>query len=227
MYRNRKCLMACVTEHKTADECTCTTSCLAHVPRTWRSSFSPRFCQLHFPVEPLVQCLLWQTGSVFKPSVSVSQLFVACIGPRRSAQYRGSCGSDGKCGRRQVYAAGGTDAGPARQRTRPSPSQHVQAPARSAVGKDFVNLSRDPGIRLTGQWYCGQSEGVTFAWLMETLPSVFIIQELRIISSQMVVMLPALCTGHALLPRNIMFLVIISVRGLSKLQGLVWPEGLG
>jgi hypothetical protein len=46
----------------------------------------------------------------------------------------------------------------------------------------------------------------------------------------MMVRLSALRTRRTLLPRNIiifMFLVLISVRGLSKPQGLVRPEGLG
>jgi hypothetical protein len=44
----------------------------------------------------------------------------------------------------------------------------------------------------------------------------------------MAVRLPALCTGHALPHRNIIFLLLllISVR-VSKPQGLVRPEGLG
>jgi hypothetical protein len=45
----------------------------------------------------------------------------------------------------------------------------------------------------------------------------------------MAVRLSALRTGRALLPRNIIFvlLVLTSVRGLSKPQGLVLPDGLG
>jgi hypothetical protein len=45
----------------------------------------------------------------------------------------------------------------------------------------------------------------------------------------MAVRLSALCTRHTLLLRNMiifMFLVLISVKRLSKPQGLVWPEGL-
>jgi hypothetical protein len=45
----------------------------------------------------------------------------------------------------------------------------------------------------------------------------------------MTVRLSALRTGRALLPRNIIFLllVLIYVKGLSKPQCLVRPEGLG
>jgi hypothetical protein len=45
----------------------------------------------------------------------------------------------------------------------------------------------------------------------------------------MAVRLSALRTSRALLPRNIIFLllVLISVKRLSKPQGLVRPEGLG
>jgi hypothetical protein len=46
----------------------------------------------------------------------------------------------------------------------------------------------------------------------------------------MMVRLSALRTGRALLPRNIIFLllVLISVKtSMSKLQGIVRPEGLG
>jgi hypothetical protein len=47
-------------------------------------------------------------------------------------------------------------------------------------------------------------------------------------SSQMVAWL-AICTSHALFPRNVIFLLLVltSVKRLGKPQGLVQLEGLG